>query len=69
MQKIVGGNIRRYRLLKQMSQKALAEESGIFRTYLSRIEAGKGNPSLTVLAALASVLGVQLHVLFIASNE
>ena len=41
---------------KGMSQEDLADAANIFRTYLSRIETGVANPSLTVINGLAAAL-------------
>ncbi|MCP5058655.1 MAG: helix-turn-helix transcriptional regulator [bacterium] len=43
-----------------LSQERLAEEAGIHRTYVSQIERGDANPTLTVMAALASAVNVRL---------
>jgi transcriptional regulator with XRE-family HTH domain len=39
----------------------LADQCGIFRTYLSRIENGTANPTITVLASLAVALNVEIQ--------
>lgn len=62
--KSVGQRVRRMRLDSGATQDMLAERCGIYRTYLSRIEAGAANPTLVVLAALASALNVDLCELF-----
>jgi transcriptional regulator with XRE-family HTH domain len=41
-----------------MTQEDLAEHCGLFRTYMSRIETGRANPTLTMIHALAVALGV-----------
>lgn len=61
---LVGKKVRKLRLQSELSQEALAERCGIFRTYLSRIESGTANPSIVVLVALARALGAAPHVLF-----
>ena len=47
-----------------MTQEDLAERCGLFRTYLSRIETGRANPTLTMIHALASSLEVPVVALF-----
>ena len=47
-----------------MTQEDLAERCGLFRTYMSRIETGKANPTLTMIHALATSLGVDVPGLF-----
>ena len=46
-----------------VTQEELADRSGLFRTYISRMESGLANPTLTVLHALAQSLGVDIAVL------
>lgn len=47
-----------------MTQEDLAERCGLFRTYLSRIETGQANPTLTMIHALAVSLDVPVTQLF-----
>lgn len=54
-----GVNVRRMRQLRKISQETLAQRCGIYRTYLSRIESGRANPSLLVIAALARALEME----------
>jgi DNA-binding XRE family transcriptional regulator len=61
--KLLARNVRHFRTNKNYSQDTLATKCGIFRTYLSRIETGKCNPSLSVLVALAGALDVSPHIL------
>ena len=61
MRKIFGENVRNLRAARQVTQTQVAEKCGIFRTYLSRIESGEANPSLTVIVALAQALEVLPH--------
>lgn len=57
--KTLGRQVRMYRRLAGMTQDDLCETCGIFRTYLSRIENGIANPTLTVLVALSVTLKVK----------
>ena len=61
----VGRNVRRLRQEAKRTQDEVAEHCGIYRTYLSRIEHGTANPSITVVAAIATVLGVRIAQLFV----
>jgi transcriptional regulator with XRE-family HTH domain len=54
----LGRNVRRLREAKGWSQEAYADEAGIHRTYVSDIERGARNPTITVVEKLASPLGV-----------
>jgi transcriptional regulator with XRE-family HTH domain len=58
-------HLKTYRSEAGMTQQVLADKCGIYRTYLSRIESGLANPSIGVLAALASTLNVELYKFFI----
>ena len=61
---VVGAQVRRLRKEAATSQQDLAGQCDIFRTYLSRIENGTANPTVTVVAALASALKVPVTELF-----
>ena len=54
----LGTNVRRLRLAKGWSQEAYADEADIHRTYVSDIERGARNPTITVVEKLAKSLGV-----------
>lgn len=57
---IVGGNVRRLRIERGLTQEQLAFEAGIDLTYEGGIERGKRNPSLMVMVGIAEALGVSL---------
>jgi transcriptional regulator with XRE-family HTH domain len=59
----LGLNIRRLRLEKGWSQEAFAAEADIHRTYVSDIERGARNPTITIVEKLAKPLGVTPSVL------
>ncbi len=54
----VGLNVRKYRLERELSQEDLAFESGLHRTYVSGVERGVRNPTVTVVERLAKALKV-----------
>jgi len=56
--------VRDLRRAAGMTHEDLAERCGLFRTYMSRIETGKANPTLTMIHALAASLGVPVTALF-----
>ena len=55
----LGVNVRRLRKKRGWSQEDLAFESDLHRTYISGIERGVRNPSVTIMEDLASALGVK----------
>ena len=63
-QRNFGRRVRDLRRAAGMTQEDLAERCGLFRTYMSRIETGKANPTLTMIHALAASLGVPVTALF-----
>ena len=50
---LIARNIRRLRVARALSQEMLAVDAGIDRTYVSRLERGLENPTVTVLEKLA----------------
>jgi transcriptional regulator with XRE-family HTH domain len=54
--KILAQNVRTARKALDLSQEALALDTEIDRTYISGIERGKRNPSLTLIIKLAKRL-------------
>ncbi|MBT3788748.1 MAG: helix-turn-helix transcriptional regulator [Alphaproteobacteria bacterium] len=55
----VGLNVRRIRKEHDWSQEEFAFETELHRTYISGIERGIRNPTVLIIAKLASALGVQ----------
>ena len=54
----LGRNVRRLREEQGWSQEDYADRAGIHRTYVSDIERGKRNPTVSVVEKLAKPLGV-----------
>ena len=52
-------NLRSLRRQKGWSQEVFADEAGIHRTYVSDLERGARNPTITVVDKLAAALGVK----------
>ncbi|MFH7042208.1 helix-turn-helix domain-containing protein [Paucibacter sp. JuS9] len=67
-QAVFGDRIRELRQASNLTQEDLATRCGLFRTYMSRIETGQANPTLTMIHALADSLGVPITTLFDASE-
>jgi transcriptional regulator with XRE-family HTH domain len=63
-QLIVARNIRRLRVLRGISQEALAIDAEIDRTYVSRLERALENPTVAVLERLANALDAEIVELF-----
>ena len=54
----LGRNVRRLREEKGWSQEDFADRAGIHRTYVSDIERGQRNPTITVVEKLAKPFDV-----------
>ncbi len=59
----LGANVRRLRVEKGWTQEDYADRAGIHRTYVSDIERGRRNPTITVVEKLAKALKVSASVL------
>lgn len=66
---IVGENVRRLRLERELTQEQLAFEAQIDLTYLGGIERGRRNPSLMVMVRIAASLDVGLADLVSAARQ
>ena len=55
----LGSNIRRLRIERGLSQEAFADLANIHRTYVSDIERGARNPTITIVQRLGDALGVE----------
>lgn len=54
----LGRNLRMLRAEKQWSQERLSFEAELHRTYISDLERGARNPSITIVEKLANALNV-----------
>ncbi|WP_108811838.1 helix-turn-helix domain-containing protein [Sphingorhabdus sp. Alg231-15] len=59
IQQRLGKNLRKLRKAKGWSQEEFAFEAGIHRTYISDLERGARNPTITVVEKLAQALDVK----------
>ena len=58
-------NLKKYRLLKDLTQEQLAEKVGVRRETIMRLEAGKYNPSLKLAIDISWVVETPIEELFI----
>ena len=56
--KKLGENLRRIRIKKDITQIEIARRLGVDRSFVSNIENGKNNPTLSTITSLAKVLDV-----------
>ena len=64
LRKKFGQRIAALRKAAGLSQEAFADRCGFARSYMSRIERGKGNPSLDAIETLAGGLKIRVRELF-----
>lgn len=57
----VGSIIRRVRLDRKMTQKELAEKMNISDKAISKWECGYGNPDVSLIIEISSVLGIDVQ--------
>lgn len=56
---IFSTNVKKYRLMKGLSQEDLAERSGLHRTYISAIECERRNISIENIQRIADALDIK----------
>lgn len=66
---LLGSRIKELRKLRGLSQEKLSEKINIDPKHLSRIEVGRGFPSLDTLERIAKVLNVELKDFFEFAHE
>jgi transcriptional regulator with XRE-family HTH domain len=65
---LLGMRIKEIRKTKQFSQEQLSEMVGISPKHLSRIEMGRGYPSIETLVKIASILNIEIKEFFDFDN-
>jgi len=66
---VLGKRIRQLREERKLSQEAIEKQTGLLRSYISRVENGYTVPSLETLERLAAALEVPLYQLFHEDEE
>ena len=69
IRKTVGANIRRYRIAAGVSQEELAARMGVDQGYVSRLEAGQRNPTITTIGSAAEALGIPAENLLVSASR
>lgn len=59
--KRLGENLKEIRMSKNITQSELAEKLGADKSFVSNIENGKTNPTLSTITSLAKALGVSTN--------
>lgn len=69
VRRVIGANVRRYRLAADLSQEAVAERMGVDRAYVSGLELGSRNPTAITLWHAASALSVKVAALLAEEGD
>jgi transcriptional regulator with XRE-family HTH domain len=64
IRRVVGENVRRYRIEVGLSQAEVAARMGVEQGYVRRLERGGKNPTIVTVYHVAAALGVRPVVLF-----
>lgn len=64
VQKLIGTNIRKRRIAANISQEEMAARVDVDQAYISRLEAGQKNPTVSTLQQVAAALDVEVKDLF-----
>ncbi len=64
----IGMRVKQLRLKKHMTQKTLAERSGVSWSFISRLENGQSHASVSTLAKIADAVGEDLGLLLSPSS-
>jgi len=67
LQKLIGQNIRIVRESKKLSAQELASRCNMEKSNMSRLEAGKTNPTVGTLHKISQALGVPLQELVVGA--
>lgn len=63
--RVFSRNVKKYRKDKGLSQEALAEKSGLHRTYISAIECQRRSIALENIQQIADALEIETYKLFL----
>lgn len=66
---ILGTQIKKFRLLKNMTQEDLAYKSNLPVAKISKLELGKSNPTIKTIQKVSDGLGIPLCHLFTGSSD
>jgi transcriptional regulator with XRE-family HTH domain len=65
----IAGRIRELREARKLSLRALAQQSGVAVSFLSKVESGRGSPTLATLLKILEALGVTAPEFFAEPNR
>lgn len=66
--RLFGQKIKELRAAQGLTQEDAVDRIGVFRTYMSRMESGQANPTLTMLYKVAEAFGVDVATLLASQS-
>ena len=69
LNKKLGSNIRKYRLIADISQETLAKRAGLYPAYLGRLERGEKCPTIDTVYKICKALGVTMSDVLRSYNQ
>lgn len=66
---MIADNVRVERARRRWTQEQLAENAGLSRNYVSKLELGKVNPTIELVARIATSLGLEPHQLLMRAGR
>jgi len=60
VRRVIGANVRRFRLDADLTQARVAEIMGVDRAYISALERGERNPTVLSLWQVSEALGIHI---------
>ena len=60
IQQTIAEAIKHWRQVRSLSQRALAERTGLSNVHIARLELAQGNPTVSTLDTLAEALGIDV---------
>ena len=64
VRRVIGANVRRYRLQADLTQARVADLMGVDRAYISALERGERNPTVLSLWQVAEALDIHIAKFF-----
>ncbi len=69
VRKLLGRRVKHFRNLRNITQQKLGEKADLNNKYLGAIERGEKNPTIDIVAKIASTLDIHLYELFLFEHE
>ncbi|EPJ56189.1 MAG: toxin-antitoxin system, antitoxin component, Xre family [Osedax symbiont Rs2] len=65
----IGKTVKEFRLMRNLSLNDISSETGLNKSYLSKIENEKRDPSIDSLSKISKAINIPLNILILMSEE